>query len=95
MDGLIRTVSGTAEQALRRLQDLYVIEAEITGMTADERQKIRREQALPILTDLKSWMTEQRRRLSSKTGLAKALQYALTRWDRQVFTGEGFSEDPC
>jgi hypothetical protein len=26
-------------------------------------------------------MTEQRRRLSSKTGLAKSLQYALTRWD--------------
>ena len=76
-----RTKSPIAEQALRRIQDLYDIEAEITGMPAEERQKIRREQALPILTDLKSWMTEQRRRLSSKTGLAKAIQYALTRWD--------------
>jgi transposase len=85
-----RTKSPIAEEALRRLQDLYAIEAEITGMTADERQNIRREQALPILTDLKSWMTEQRRRLSSKTGLAKALQYALTRWDALcLYTEDG------
>ena len=85
-----RTKSPIAEEALRRIQGLYAIEAEITGMTADERQKIRREKALPILTDLKSWMTEQRRRLSSKTGLAKALQYALTRWDALcLYTEDG------
>ena len=65
---------------------LYAIEAEITGKTADERQKIRRDHALPILADLKSWLQEQRRRLSSKTNLAKALQYALTRWDAYAST---------
>ena len=63
-----RTKSPIAEEALRRIQSLYVIEAEITGKAADERRKIRREQALPVLNDLRSWMTEQRRRLSSKTG---------------------------
>jgi len=76
-----RTKSPIAEQALRKIQDLYAIEAEITGQSADVRLNIRRAQALPILADLKSWMTEQRRRFSSQTGLAKALQYALTRWD--------------
>jgi hypothetical protein len=85
-----RTKSPIAEEALRRIQNLYAIEAEITGRTADQRQKIRREQALPILNDLRSWMTEQRRRLSSKTGLAKALQYALTRWDALcLYTEDG------
>ncbi len=45
---------------------------------------------LPILNDLKSWMTEQSRRLSSKTGLAKALQYALTQWDALcLYTEDG------
>jgi transposase len=76
-----RTKSPIAEEALRRIQTLYTIEADITGKTTDERQRLRREHALPILAELKSWMTEQRRRLSSKTGLAKSLQYALTRWD--------------
>jgi transposase len=85
-----RTKSPIAEEALRRIQNLYAIEAEITGRTADQRQKIRREQVLPILNDLRSWMTEQRRRLSSKTGLAKALQYALTRWDALcLYTEDG------
>jgi hypothetical protein len=89
-DEFERTKSPIAEEALRRIQKLYAIEADITGKTADERQKIRRELALPILTDLKSWMTEQRRRLSSKTGLAKALQYALTRWDALcLYTEDG------
>jgi transposase len=89
-DEFERTKSPIAEEALRRIQQLYAIEAEITGKTADERQKIRRDQALPVLTELKSWMTEQRRRLSSKAGLAKALQYALTRWDALcLYTEDG------
>jgi transposase len=89
-DEFERTKSPIAEEALRRIQKLYAIEADIIGKTADERQKIRRELALPVLTDLKSCMTEQRRRLSSKTGLAKALQYALTRWDALcLYTEDG------
>ena len=45
---------------------------------------------MPILADLKVWFGEQRRRLSSKTGLAKALQYALTRWDAlTLYTSDG------
>ena len=89
-DEFERTKSPIAEEALRRIQQLYAIEAEITGKTADERQKIRCDQALPVLTELKSWMTDQRRRLSSKAGLAKALQYALTRSDALcLYTEDG------
>ena len=45
---------------------------------------------MPILADLKVWFQDQRRRLSSKTGLAKALQYALTRWDAlMLYTSDG------
>ena len=89
-DEFERTKSPIAKEALRRIGELYTIEAEITGKTTDERQKIRREQALPLLTDLKTWLSEQRRRLSSKAGLAKAMQYALTRWDALcLYTGDG------
>ncbi len=89
-DEFERTKSPIAEEGLRRIRELYAIEAEITGKTADERQKIRRDHGLPILNDLRSWLHEQRRRLSSKTNLAKALQYALTRWDALcLYTSDG------
>jgi hypothetical protein len=73
--------------ARRKLFDEY---ERTKSPIAEARQNIRRVQALPILSDLKSWMTEQRRRLSSKTGLAKALQYALTRWEALcLYTEDG------
>jgi len=75
------TRSPIAEEGLRRIAELYAIERAITGMTAEQRLAARREHAVPKLADLRAWMEEQRRRLSSKTALSKALQYALTRWD--------------
>ena len=51
------------------------------GRTADLRLEVRRDQAVPHLAALHAWLVDQRRRLSSKTALAKAIQYALTRWD--------------
>jgi transposase len=85
-----RTKSPIAEEALRRIGKLYDIEADITGFAAERRQKIRQDLAGPILDELKTWFQEQRRRLSSKSSLAKALQYALTRWDAlALYTTDG------
>ena len=89
-DEFERTKSPIAEEALKRIAELYGIETRITGMSAGLRQKIRHEHAVPILTDLKIWFQSQRRRLSSKSNLAKALQYALTRWDAlTLYTTDG------
>jgi transposase len=46
---------------------------------------------VPILDELRTWFQDQRRRLSSKSNLAKALQqYALTRWDAlALYTTDG------
>ncbi|TCZ65007.1 IS66 family transposase, partial [Roseicella aquatilis] len=38
-------------------------------------------QSKPLLDALHAWMLQQRRRLSGKSTLAKAMQYALNRWD--------------
>lgn len=81
------TKSPIAAEALRRIGELYAIEASITGRAADLRVAIRQEQAVPLLASLRSWLEEQSRRLSSKTDLAKAIRYALTRWD--AFTRYG------
>ncbi len=75
------TKSPIAEEALRRIQALYVIEAEIIGKPAAERQAERKARSTPLLAELKTWMQAQRRRASGKTSLGKALQYALARWD--------------
>ncbi len=75
------TKSPIAEEALRRIQALYQIEAEITGHPAADRRTQRQARASPLLDDLKTWMEAQRRRASSKTALGKALHYALGRWE--------------
>jgi transposase len=84
------TKSPIAEEALRRISELYRIEAEISGRSAELRLLARQGHAVHILSELRTWLEEQRRRLSSKTSLAKAIQYALTRWDALArYTGDG------
>jgi transposase len=54
-DEFERTKSPIAEEALRRIGKLYDIEADITGLGAELRKKMRKDLAVPILDDLKSW----------------------------------------
>jgi transposase len=68
-------------QALRRIQELYVIEDEIRGQSAVQRRAERQARCKPLLDALYAWAVAQRRRLSSKTPLGKAFQYSLNRWD--------------
>ena len=66
------------------------VERGITGQSAERRLAVRRERSVPLLAELRLWMEAERRRLSSKTALAKALQYALTHWDALArFAGDG------
>jgi hypothetical protein len=84
------TGSPIAEEALRRIGEFYEIEAEISGQSADRRLAARQERAVPLLADLEAWLVEQRRRLSAKNVLAKAIQYALTRWEAlERYAGDG------
>jgi transposase len=73
--------SPVAEQALRRIQEFYAIEAEINGKPANFRLAERQARAVPLLGAFKTWAEAERRRLSTKTKLGKALQYSLSRWD--------------
>jgi len=43
-----------------------------------------------LLDDLREWLTAQRRRLSAKNALARAIQYALSRWEALMrYAGDG------
>ena len=75
------TKSPIAEEGLRRIGELYAIEAAINGQPPEQRHAARQAQSKPLLEALHDWMLQQRRRLSGKSTLGKALQYALNRWD--------------
>jgi transposase len=84
------TKSPIAEQALQRIGELYQIEAEIAGQPTEMRLAVRQDRALPLLNDLRDWLIAQRRRLSAKNALARAIQYALGRWEALVrYAGDG------
>jgi transposase len=74
------TGSPLAEEALRRIGELYAIEAEIRGRPAEERRTVRQERSRPIVDALHGWLTVQLARVSGKSGLAEAMRYALRHW---------------
>jgi transposase len=75
------TKSPIAEEALRQIQALYAVEAAIHGQSPERRRQEREAQSKPLLEAPHAGMLAQRRRLSGKSTLGKALQYALSRWD--------------
>jgi len=74
------TASPIAAEALRRIAELYAIEATIRGQPARSRQATRRVKSLPLIQTMKIWLEAQLNRIPPKGGLADAIRYALTRW---------------
>ncbi len=69
-----------AIEAVRRIDELFAIEREITGQPADRRRNVRQERSKPLVEALETWLREERRKLSSKSPVAKAIDYSLKRW---------------
>ncbi len=74
--------SAIAEEAIRRIAELYAIEKKARGEPPDERVRIRQDEAKPVLEDLEAWLAAQLPKLSGKTPLAGAIRYAITRIKR-------------
>ena len=69
-----------AIEAVRRIDELFAIEREINGLPPEQRLRVRRERSKPLIEDLERWLRAERRKLSSKNPLAKAMDYSLKRW---------------
>jgi transposase len=78
------TGSPLAEEALRRIGELYAIEAEIRGRPAEERRAVRQERSTPLVEALHAWLTLQLGRVSGRSTLAEAIRYALRHWQGLV-----------
>jgi transposase len=70
-----------AAETIARIGQLYAVEAEIRGRSADERRAMRLQKSAPILADLKSWLSARLELISQKGDLAKAIGYVLNHWD--------------
>ena len=69
-----------AAEAVRRIDELFKIEREISGQPAEARLAVRCLRSAPILADLEPWLRLQQERLSRKSEVGKAVTYALKRW---------------
>ncbi|MFK3708352.1 IS66 family transposase [Klebsiella sp. NPDC088457] len=89
----VRTLSDTLEEALKRIGQLYAIEADIKGMQAGQRLAERQLKTIPQLKSLESWLREKVKTLSRHSELAKAFTYALNQWPALAYyTDDGWAE---
>ena len=85
--------SAIAEEAIRRIGELYAIEKEARGRSPGERARIRQAESKPLFDELKVWLKAQLTRISGKTPLAAAIRYAITRMKRlSPYLENGFLE---
>jgi transposase len=73
--------SPVAQEALRRIGELYAIEADIRGRKPEQRRQVRNERSRPLLDSLKQWLEETLGKLSRKSDTSLAVRYALGRWE--------------
>lgn len=82
-----------ASEALRYIKALYAIEAQIRDKSEQERLDTRQSQALPVLSEFKSWLDAQALIVLPKSPLGKAMNYAINQWDKVIrYCDQGFLE---
>ena len=70
-----------AAEALRRIAEMYQVEKEIRGRAPDERVRVRQDKLKPLMEAFRGWAMDQLGEVMSSSAPAKALRYALERWD--------------
>ncbi len=73
------TQNATAGEALRRIGELYAVEAQARDVSHQTRQLLR-QQAQTLLSHFKQWLDDTRLHTADGGALAKAIDYSLRRW---------------
>jgi transposase len=73
-----------ASYVLSQLQKLYALEQQARDQqsTPEEILQLRKENAIPVLEDLKAWMPENYKQVLPQSSIGQALHYSLQRWDK-------------
>lgn len=69
-----------AEEALRRIGELYALETQVRDADVASRSVLRHNEAKPRLSALHDWFIAQRLKTAEGSGLARAIDYSLKRW---------------
>ncbi|MGH8336077.1 MAG: IS66 family transposase, partial [Gammaproteobacteria bacterium] len=73
-----------AAEALQRIGELYAIEVAMRDATVDARHEYRQREAVPRLQAMHDWLINQRLKTADGSGLARATDYSLKRWQALV-----------
>ena len=73
-------ISPIALEAVKRIDALFEIERAVNGLSAAERLDARRQQSVPLVAGLETWLRDQRSRLSRSSAVAEPIDYMLRRW---------------
>ena len=85
-----RDGSEIAADGLRRIAELYRIEAEIRGMGPGQRLSARQARSVPLVDEFGDWLQAQRLRVSAKSRLGEKLTYIHRQWGGlQTFLHDG------
>ena len=78
--------TGVAGEALKRIQQLYLIEKRLRESQAspEMRFEVRQEKSRPILDDMKKWLDETRPYVLPSSLTGKALAYMVNQWDHLI-----------
>ncbi len=66
---------------MKRIGELYRVEAEIRGSDPAARLAARQERPAPIVAELEAWLTRHRARVATKSPQGEALKYIAKYWD--------------
>jgi transposase len=77
----LAVIAPLAFEAVKRIDAIFDIEREINGRSIEERLAVRRARVAPLVSDLETWMRNERAKLSRHSEVAKAMNYMLNRWD--------------
>ena len=72
--------SQIAEEALKLFGKLYEVERPLQDLGAEERRRIRQQQARSIADALHQWLTLHRQKVPDGSATGKAIDYSLKRW---------------
>jgi len=76
-----KPISPIALEAVKRYDELFEIERQINGLSADERRAVRQDKSKPLFDDMHEWLTKERATLSRSSEVIEPIDYMLKRWE--------------
>ncbi|MBB6303511.1 transposase [Rhizobium leucaenae] len=76
-----KPISPIALEAVKRYDELFEIERQINGLSAEERLAVRQQKSKPLFDDMHEWLTKERTTLSRSSEVIEPIDYMLKRWE--------------